>query len=143
MNMINRAPRNFVALGTSFSVIILYLFAVVFSVTAIAKPIVPDNVSAWYGIHGRKAGLVAFPPAGSSDILGFWIIRIAIAFALSAHLVGTRLLRSVASKSLKSILRRTPIPDIVRGATKASPFLGISRPQGDGSPFAKVSAKCG
>ncbi|WBO21481.1 DUF1700 domain-containing protein [Sphingomonas abietis] len=102
LNMIHRASRSLTALGAAFATLILYLFAAAFGVIAVAKPIVPNNVGAWHSADGWEAGLVASPPADSSDVLGLWIIPIAVALALATYLIGTRLLRTVAGKLLST-----------------------------------------
>lgn len=105
-NMVNRASRSLGALGATFSALLLYLLAAALAVIAVAKPIAPGHVGAWHGSAGWQAGLAASPPAGGLDILGYWIVPLAMALALFAYLAATQLLRLAGGRALLAHMGR-------------------------------------
>ncbi|PZO88173.1 MAG: hypothetical protein DI623_13175 [Sphingomonas sanxanigenens] len=100
IHMASRATRNMAALGAVFAVLVLYLLSAALGIIALAKPISPHNVGAWYGSYGLEAGLLLSPPTGGHELLGIWIVPIAVALSLAAYLAGTRLLRDVGNNLL-------------------------------------------
>ena len=98
--IVDRAGRSAIALGAAFVALTLYLFTVTFGVVVLAKPIVPGRVGVWHGVGGWQAGLVAAPPAGGVDLLGFWIMPIGVALALCCYTAGTQVLRRTGTRML-------------------------------------------
>ncbi|WP_260597709.1 HAAS signaling domain-containing protein [Sphingomonas endolithica] len=91
--ILSRGSRNVAALGAGFGAVLCYVFALTFLVVAAAKPVMPANVGLWRtGDGATLAGLVAVPPTGA-DLLGLWIIPVALAAAIGCYLFGTQVLR--------------------------------------------------
>lgn len=104
--VIDRGSRSIGAALAGFGAAMSYLFVLAFAVIAIAKPIVPQNVGLWKEQGGAlTAGLVATRPSGADELLGLWIVPLAIGAALACYLFGTQVLRSVARRRLAAIPR--------------------------------------
>ncbi|MEG3124017.1 HAAS signaling domain-containing protein [Sphingomonas sp. GB1N7] len=104
--VIDRGSRNVGAALAGFGAAMSYLFVLAFAVIAVAKPIMPQNVGLWREQGGAlTAGLVATRPSGADELLGPWIVPLAIASALACYLFGTQVLRSVARRLLAAIPR--------------------------------------
>ena len=74
-------PRNFSAsFGLCFDGLRL-AFAAVFLLIAAAKPFVPDQTGLFVGGEFQGLGLLRGPPAGASELLGYWIMPLAIVAA--------------------------------------------------------------
>ena len=87
-----RASRSAAATGTVFAAAILYTFALAAAVIAVAKPIASDRVGAWHGATGWQAGFLASPPP-APELVGGWIVPLAVAASLACYLLATALLR--------------------------------------------------
>ena len=68
------------------------VFAAILILIAAAKPFVPDQTGLFVGRDFEGLGLLSGPPAGSHEILGFWITPIMIV-AAGAVLMSMRRLR--------------------------------------------------
>lgn len=77
MNLLGRGTRSLAAFGGGLAALFLYLFAASFALVAVAKLIVPAKVGAWHSAHAISAGITV-PPAGTHELLGYWIVPIAI-----------------------------------------------------------------
>ena len=101
MAILNRGSRSVAALATGFGAALSYIFALAFLVIAVAKPIAPANIGWWRTHDGSMmAGLIATPPLGAADLLGLWIIPLALAAATLCYLLGTQVLRRIARRFL-------------------------------------------
>ncbi len=76
----------FAALGIAIG----YLTSLAFLAIAILKPIFPNNVGVQF-IHGLPVGLGAHFPAGDADLRGgYWVVPLAVLFALGIFTVTHR-----------------------------------------------------
>lgn len=102
VNMLSRGSRSIAAFSAGTAALLLYVVAFALLVVAAAKPIAPRLVGAWQvDGHLRSAGFLAGGgPAGGVEILGYWIIPIAVGVAVVAYAAATRLLRDVAGRLL-------------------------------------------
>lgn len=83
------------ALGVFF-IGLLYLAALAFLGTALLKPVFPENVGLWTG--GQPPvfflGFVDLPVRpGVREVLGYWVIPLALGAALALYALATALLR--------------------------------------------------
>lgn len=85
------AARTMAALGFGLG----YLLLAAFAAMVLLKPLWGDHV----GLFRRPDGTVSFgivaDPAGARELLGFWIVPIALAVAALLYVVLTRALRAV------------------------------------------------
>lgn len=101
VTILSRATRSARAAAAAFATLVLYAFGIAFAVIAVAKPILPDQVGAWNDPGGWRAGLVS-APGTTPDLLGIWIVPLALALAIGCYLAGTYLLRRTG----RGLLRR-------------------------------------
>lgn len=100
----------------SFSAVVLVLLlgmsALTFGLMALLKPIVPDLVGLWiqagtgefvFGIASQSSR------EGASEVLGYWLIPIALASSIVSMVAATRLQRRILTGRLRS-LERPPSP---------------------------------
>jgi hypothetical protein len=97
--LLGRSRRRVVTTAAVFAAILCYVFAATFAVLAMAKPFVPGHVGAWRHDGDFAAGLVAMPPAGP-ELLGWWVVPIALALAIGSYLLGTGVLRLTGRRLL-------------------------------------------
>ncbi len=90
--ILKRAARSVVALVTGFVAVSFYLFALGFVWVAVVKPIFPQTTGMWFeGGHFNFGSFSAAP--GTHELLGYWIIPVAVAGALISYVAGTALMR--------------------------------------------------
>jgi len=106
LSVLNRATRSLLAFCGGLTAVILYFFALAFALIAVAKLIVPAHVGAWVvGDHLLSLGLDDTPHIGERELLGYWIVPLAIVVGAACfvgagkllRLIGLRLLARVAS----------------------------------------------
>ena len=56
-------------------------FAAIFILIAVAKPFVPDQTGLFVGRDFQGVGLLSGPPAGTNELLGYWIMPLAFVAA--------------------------------------------------------------
>ena len=100
-----RATRNGAAFAVGLAGVILYAFALSFALTAVLKPIAPRNVGLWTGPDGLQFGFLSSPPA-TLDMLGLWIVPLALVAAVLCYLAATALMQWVG----RALLRRSGLP---------------------------------
>ena len=68
------------------------LFAAVFLLVALAKPLVPDQTGLFMGGNEYTVGVLLYVPIGSQELLGYWIIPILtlVAFAILLSIARIR-----------------------------------------------------
>jgi uncharacterized membrane protein len=101
LSVLNRATRSLLACGGGLAALVLYFFAIAFALTAVAKLIVPGDVGAWV-IGGRmlSIGLMDTPPPGAKDLLGYWIVPIAVLCGAVCFVGAGKLLRLIGVRLL-------------------------------------------
>lgn len=71
------------------------LFAAVFLLTALAKPFVPAQTGLYLEQDGITLGVLRQPPAGASDVLGYWITPLMLVAAALLLLTIGRVRRRI------------------------------------------------
>jgi pimeloyl-ACP methyl ester carboxylesterase len=66
-----------------------YAISASFLACAVVKPIFPDKVGLWVGPHNFDFG-VRFPSPQTHEILGWWIVPLALSFGLSSWILTTK-----------------------------------------------------
>ena len=75
-----------------------YLLLAIFTAMALLKPVWGDHIGLFRQVDGTvNFGIVA-DTAGSRELLGLWIIPIALAFAALLYVILTRSLRAVSAR---------------------------------------------
>ncbi len=106
LTVLNRATRSVLAFAGGLTALFLYFFAASFALVAVAKLIVPAEVGAWkIGDHVLSAGVMNTPPAGGRELLGYWIVPIAVLLGAICFVGASKLLRLVGRRLLA---RSTP-----------------------------------
>lgn len=100
LNLLNRGTRSLAAFFGGLAGLFLYLFAASFALIAAAKLIVPGQVGAWIGPHAFTAGIPGTPPVDAHEVLGYWIVPIAIVLAALCFVGAGSLLRLVGRRLL-------------------------------------------
>lgn len=99
-----------VSVAGGFALLLLvagYWVAVSFCIAAVTRLFAPGRVGLFRltgGEYSLRLGLLAPPPAGSQELLGFWIVPLGALAGGAVYWVTTRLVRSVAGR-----WRRRPI----------------------------------
>ena len=85
--MLPRAIRNLMALAICAAGCLLFALTFAFVVIAVWKPISPQNVGVWRDASGRLAdgGIIYGLPHTMPEVLGWWIIPMALACALVCY----------------------------------------------------------
>lgn len=81
------------------------LFVLNFVLIALAKPFVPDQTGLFVDNDGFVLGLLHQQPAGTSEILGYWIMPTMLLVAITLLLSVGRIRRQIAHRSLKELDR--------------------------------------
>jgi uncharacterized membrane protein len=98
--VLDRATGSLAAFGAGLSALILYLFAFSFAAIAISKLIFPANVGMWReSARTISAGIVPVAPA-SVELLGYWIVPLAVLLGGLCFLGAGRLLRAIGRRLL-------------------------------------------
>lgn len=108
LRMVGRGTRALVGAAFFLS---LFAISLAFFLTAVLKPVFPENIGAWFapeqGVFG--VGFVdAESAARAPDLLGYWIIPVNILVALLLYRVGIALLRPFLSSFRSSFPEQTP-----------------------------------
>lgn len=98
---LDRAGRSFAALVVGFIAVVFYVMAIAFALVAILKPVSPDHVGAWIRPSGVNIGATFDAVPLGHELLGYWLIPVAILCAILSYLAGTALLRHGARRLLK------------------------------------------
>lgn len=81
------------------------LFVMNFVLIALAKPFVPDQTGLFVDDDGFVVGLLNHQPAGTSEMLGYWIIPAMLLVAIALLLSIGRIRRQIAHRPLKELDR--------------------------------------
>jgi len=100
LNILNRGTRSILAFIVGLVALSLYGVAAACALVAVAKFISPANVGAWKGEHFAGAGIMDVPPAGAHELLGYWIVPVALVIALLCFLGAGKALRLVGRRLL-------------------------------------------
>jgi hypothetical protein len=100
LNILNRGTRSLLAFVGGLAALTLYMIAGSLALIAVAKPIVPDQVGAWKGAHVFSMGITEAPPGDVHEVLGYWIIPIAIVLGAISFVGAGKLLRLVGRRLL-------------------------------------------
>jgi len=98
------ASRGIGAFFGTLGLLFIFLLAAAHLALAVLKPIFPENVGAWLE-GGRRLSLgFMSPPPGPDvpELLGYWIIPVALLLSIGLYRLGVILLRHL----LRSYLRR-------------------------------------
>jgi hypothetical protein len=109
LNILNRGTRSLLAFFGGLAALSLYLIAGSLALIAVAKPIVPGQVGAWKGAHIFSMGITDAPPGDVKEVLGYWIIPIAIILGAISFVGAGKLLRLVGRRLLARAKNRIAI----------------------------------
>ncbi|WP_294235034.1 hypothetical protein [uncultured Sphingomonas sp.] len=98
--MLVRSGRSVAAFGAVLAAMLLYLFALCLAAVAIAKPLFPTHVGLWSPPQGGAFGIMTEPPA-APEMMGLWILPVAIAGALGCYALATLVLRGTGRHLLR------------------------------------------
>jgi len=90
--MLVRSGRSVAAFGAVLAAMLLYLFAFCFAAVAVTKPLFPAHVGLWSLPQGGAFGILTDPPA-APEVMGLWILPVALAGALGCYALATLVLR--------------------------------------------------
>ncbi|WP_394662389.1 HAAS signaling domain-containing protein [uncultured Sphingomonas sp.] len=96
-----RPGRSMAAFGGVLAAMLLYLFALFLAAMAIAKPLFPSHVGLWSQSQGSAFGIMTDPPAGP-EMLGLWVLPVALAGALACYALATLVLRGTGRHVLRA-----------------------------------------
>jgi len=106
--MLLHASRSVAAFLIGFAALIFYLFSLAFALMAVLKIITPAHVGAWINDGAVEFGAhYGGPPPGGAELLGYWVIPLAVLLALACYILGTLLLRGGARRMLRRARART------------------------------------
>jgi uncharacterized membrane protein len=91
--VLNRATTNIANLLIAIAGLSLFAFGVSFLAIAVFKIISPEHVGYWKTAAGSDFGIIASPPAGTTERLGMWIIPVSLLASVLCYLVAITLLR--------------------------------------------------
>lgn len=97
--LLGHSSRRAIGAAAIFAAILCYLFALAFAAMAVAKPFAPDHVGAWRLDGGFSAGVLGAAPA-APELMGIWVVPLALALALASYLLGTTVLRHTGRRLL-------------------------------------------
>ncbi len=105
-HILRLAGRGLVYFIAAKVIITLYVFSFAFAAIAIIKPILPQSVGLWLSAEADGLPLVGILPGNSvpdtPDLLGYWIIPIAVIACLITFILGNW----AARKTLLYYLRK-------------------------------------
>lgn len=78
-------------------------FAAVFVLVAAAKPLVPDQTGLFIRGDSYALGWLSRPPAGSQEVLGYWIMPLMFAVAVAAIVSVGRVRQLVESWNVRNL----------------------------------------
>lgn len=96
-----RSGRSMAAFGGVLAAMLLYLFALCFAAVAIVKPLFPSHVGLWSLPQGSAFGILTDPPA-APEMMGLWVLPIALAGALACYALATLVLRGTGRHVLRA-----------------------------------------
>jgi hypothetical protein len=100
--LIERSRRSLVALLSAGLGATGFLLAAAGWIIAAAKLVAPGHVGVWIADGWvQSIGIAATPPLRGSEVLGYWIVPIAILVASLMQIAASRVLRGAAAKLLK------------------------------------------
>lgn len=102
--MLIRSGRSVMAFGAVMAAMLLYLLALVLAAMVAVKPLFPGHVGWWRLPQGSAFGIVSDPPAGP-ELMGLWVLPVALAGALACYALATLALRRTG----RHLLRRGAI----------------------------------
>ena len=105
MAILDRATRSFAAFFIGLGAVTFYVSALSFIVVAIAKPITPQSVGMWWGEKAFSIGYLSPVPENTSELLGYWIIPVALVAAVLCYIAGTALMKWGG----RILLRKAPV----------------------------------
>ena len=93
--MLPRAIRSLTALVICAAGCALYAFTLAFAIIAVWKPISPRNVGVWLDASGHlvDGGVIYGIPNTMPEVLGWWIIPLALVCAAGCYGVATVVMR--------------------------------------------------
>ena len=91
--ILERATRNLFAFAIGLGALAAYGFALSFALVAVMKPILPQQVGLWWGKSAFVFGVIKLIPTGTTEMLGYWIIPMALVATVLCYLAGTSLMR--------------------------------------------------
>lgn len=106
--VLNRAGRSAMAFLFGSLAALLYLLAFAFAVLIALKAITPGNVGWWVSPGHLVFGAIYGTHPAGPERLGFWLLPIALAGAVSCYTLARMLLRFVSRVLLKRSARTLP-----------------------------------
>lgn len=105
LTILERATRSVLALTIGISAVLLYGFSLSFAAMAVLKPVWPEHVGWW--VHGNSfnLGVLDKAPAGTHEVLGYWIMPVSVIGCIAFFLAGRMLLRLGG----RMLLRKKPL----------------------------------
>lgn len=104
---LSRGTRSATAFLIGLIAVIVYTFAISLAAVAVLKPIAPRNVGLWTESGSFSFGFLSSPPS-TPELLGLWIVPLALAGAVVCYLVATRLMKLWGLNLLRQ--SRVPAP---------------------------------
>lgn len=98
--MLVRSGRSVAAFGALLAAMLLYLFALVLAAMVVTKLLFPGHVGLWRLPQQSAFGIFADPPAGP-EMMGLWVLPVALAGALACYALGTLALRRTGRHLLR------------------------------------------
>ncbi len=95
-----QTERSLAAFGAVLAAILLYLFALVLAAMVVTKLLFPGHVGLWRLPQQSAFGIFADPPAGP-EMMGLWVLPVALAGALACYALGTLALRRTGRHLLR------------------------------------------
>ena len=105
------AGRSVVAFLAATVILLLCTFALGFGVLAVIKPIAPEAVGLWVDSGGGTFafGIVSESSRrGAAEVLGYWIIPVALVGSVLSLVAATRIQRMVIAQRLRRVERAQP-----------------------------------
>jgi hypothetical protein len=100
LGLLYNTSRGAKAVGASFLYGLGYLLSLGFLLVALGKPFSPDRIGLFVRSGGGLVmGILDQPPAGSTELLGYWIIPVGIVLSVVIYWTLTRLISRGRSTS--------------------------------------------
>jgi uncharacterized membrane protein len=96
-----RSGRSVAAFGSVLTAMLLYLSAFCLVAMAVAKPLFPSHVGLWSSSAGSAFGIMTDAPA-APEMLGLWVLPVALAGALACYALATLVLRGTGRHLLRA-----------------------------------------
>lgn len=93
--------RGFIRFVVGFAAIVLFLFGLGFVAVAVFKPVLPGRVGLWIRPDDFGFGILSAPGPAAAEILGIWIIPIALSAAALSSLIGAALIKLCSAGVLR------------------------------------------